>query len=58
MPGAPPVNVLSVTEIRETPFSKNEIVLPTAATSSCVPAVSGPLATSLPSCVQALVPVR
>ena len=29
MPGAPPVNVLSVTDIRGTPFSRKEIVLPT-----------------------------
>ena len=43
MPGAPPVNELLVTEMRLTPFCQNEIVLPTAATSSCVPAVSGPL---------------
>src|SRR5271165_4321878 len=43
MPGAPPVKELSVTEMRLTPFCQNEIVLPTAATSSCVPAVSGPL---------------
>src|SRR6185312_15690049 len=58
MPGAPPVNVLSVTEIRLTPFCQNEIVLPTAATSSCVPAASGPLLYVPPSCVQLLVPVR
>ena len=30
MPGAPPVKLVSVTEIRCTPFCRNEIVVPTA----------------------------
>src|SRR5262249_9096289 len=37
MPGAPPVKLVSVAEIRTTPFCKNEIVEPTAMTCSLVP---------------------
>ena len=43
IPGAPPVNELSVTDSRLTPFCQNEIVLPTAVSSSCVPAGSTPV---------------
>ena len=53
MPGAPPVKLVSVTEIRCTPFCKSEIVLPTATTCSCVPAASAPELYVAPSWVQA-----
>ena len=43
IPGAPPVSVLSVTVILVTPFCSTEIVLPTAATCTNVPAASTPL---------------
>ena len=53
MPGAPPVKLVSVTEIRCTPFCRNEIVLPTAVTSSCVPAASVPAVVRAAQLVQA-----
>ena len=43
MPGAPPVRLVSVAEIRVTPLSRKEIVEPIAVTSSWAPADSGPL---------------
>ena len=42
MPGAPPVKLLSVAEMTTMPFSRKEIVEPTACSSSWVPAASGP----------------
>ena len=56
MPGAPPVRVVSVTERRWAPFTRNEIVLPTACSFSVVPAASAAVFTAL-SWVQAP-PVR
>ena len=38
MPGAPPVRLESPTAMRSTPFSRNDSVLPTAISFSCVPA--------------------
>ena len=42
MPGAPPDRLLSEAESRGTPFSRNEIVSPTATSFNWVPAASGP----------------
>ena len=50
MPGAPPVSVVSVTDICWTPLTRNEIVLPTAVSFSCVPAASGPVVAALSCC--------
>ena len=52
IPGAPPLTLLSVTLTRATPFSKNEIVEPTAVSFNCVPAANGPQLYELPSCTQ------
>ena len=52
IPGAPPVMLLSVTLIRAAPFTRNEIVEPTAVSCNCVPAANGPESYELPSCVQ------
>ena len=48
MPGAPPVMLLSVAVIFATPFSRNEIVLPTASP----PAGSRPPAARCYTCCQ------
>ncbi len=49
MPGAPPVRLVSVTEIRATPFCENVIFDPLACSSNCVPAVSAPELYEAPS---------
>jgi hypothetical protein len=49
IPGAPPVNDPSVTAIRSTPFSCNEMLDPTALNVNCVPAANGPHSYELPS---------
>ena len=43
MPGAPPVRLVSVADMRWTPFCRNEIVEPAAVSCSWVPAASAPL---------------
>ena len=53
MPGAPPVKLVSVTDIRDRPFCWNEMVLPVATSLSCVPAASAPQLYEPPSWVQA-----
>jgi hypothetical protein len=49
IPGAPPVMLESETVIRATPFSRNEIVEPTADNCNCVPAANAPELYELPS---------
>ncbi len=49
IPGAPPAMLLSVALIRTTPFTRNEIVEPTAVSCNCVPAASAPEFEELPS---------
>ena len=51
MPGAPLLNVLSVSPIRSTPFAVKEMLLPSTIKRSFVPAASGPLLYVLPNCV-------
>ena len=49
IPGAPPVKLVSVTEIFCTPLSRNEIVEPTAFSCNCDPAGNAATLTDDPS---------